>query len=114
VTVSLVRPMVPYGVTVVDYRDKTGIIHRGRFTAHPGNVNGDDVVDADDLAALLDALNGKSTPVWGLYSTDIDRSGSLSPGDVLRLVDLLGGGDAYAPGWRGTARPVGVVDQCAH
>ena len=107
ITLTLSRPITPGGVTMIDYRDETGVVSRGRYIAHPGNVNGDRVTDEADLAALLDALNGGTTPRWDLYGMDIDHSGSLSPADVLRMIDLLEGGDTYAPGWRGTVRPTG-------
>ncbi|MBU0718935.1 MAG: hypothetical protein KJ749_11855, partial [Planctomycetes bacterium] len=70
----------------------------------PGDVNGDGVVTASDIAALIDTLNGVEGRDRPIYSTDIDRSGLPRAHDVLRLVDLLNGAGTYRP-WITEALP---------
>ncbi len=104
-TVNLLRPMTPGAVTTLTYTDGVGATSVGTFTVHPGNVNADALTNAEDVAALIAVLRGKVPPPWDLFSADIDRSGSLGPGDLLRLMDLLNGSEAFAPGWNGVPLP---------
>ncbi|MGD2108027.1 MAG: S8 family serine peptidase [Phycisphaerae bacterium] len=60
----------------------------------PGDVGSDGETTTDDLALLIDVLMGFEPPRSD-HSTDIDRSGKMTPADVLRVIDLLNGGDAY-------------------
>lgn len=62
--------------------------------ALPGDVDADGRVDAGDVDSLLNALRDptQSAP---LRSVDIDRSGRISPCDILRAIDLLNGADGY-------------------
>ncbi|MFQ5495148.1 MAG: S8 family serine peptidase [Phycisphaerae bacterium] len=60
----------------------------------PGDVNGDGVTSAEDVATLLDALRGGGALPES--SVDIDRSGRLAPADILRQIDLLNGAEAYS------------------
>ena len=62
-----------------------------------------------DIQKLIDCLNwlkSNDPPPWppecpwGVYGCDLDRSGSCAPGDILRVIDLLNGADAYDP-WLG-------------
>jgi hypothetical protein len=104
-TVILDRPITPGAVTTLTYVSFGGVAQTGVFIAHPGNVNGDGIVDADDLAAMVKILNGSETPAHGLYSADCNHSGKITPADLLCVLNLLNGGDAYAPGWNGTSLP---------
>lgn len=61
----------------------------------PGDVNGDGTASANDVLALIDALNGQTS--LPDYSTDIDRSGVSNAADVLREIDLLNGAEAFSP-----------------
>ncbi|RME36787.1 MAG: hypothetical protein D6788_10865 [Planctomycetota bacterium] len=96
-TISLLRPISPNAVTVLTYTDDGGAPFRVRFHSHPGNASGDGIVLSNDVTALIELLNGISTPTWGIYSEDIDHSGALGAGDLARLIDLLNGGGAYSP-----------------
>lgn len=59
-----------------------------RIAALPGDVNNDGEADSNDVAALIETLNGG--PALPLYRMDIDRDGALTPRDLSALVDLLG------------------------
>ena len=59
-----------------------------------------------DILSLVDILNGIEDPVWGDYSTDIDRSGSLTPLDILALIDVLNGA-GQLDAWNNTKLPSG-------
>lgn len=69
----------------------------------PGDVNGDATSDMSDVAALVDTLNGvgPSRPDW---STDLDRSGTTTPNDLITLIDLLNGSSAFIV-WNGASLP---------
>lgn len=45
-----------------------------------------------------------AVPPHGIYSQDIDHSGGFNPADILRVIDLLNGADAFVV-WNGTPRP---------
>ncbi len=104
-TLQLNQPIAPLAVTTVTYTDEDGTSYTGTFTFHPGNVNGDGEASAADVQALIHVLNDVGTVPWGLFSTDCDHSGTTTPADLLCVIDLLNGGDAYAPGYNGTPRP---------
>lgn len=73
-----------------------------RIGSLPGDVNGDGVVDENDLATLLVELtSGATLPIW---SIDIDRNGTLAPPDLLRLIDLFSGADFFDD-WNGRTLP---------
>jgi len=61
----------------------------------PGDVNGNGVADAADLAALSGSLTGRIAAL-PVHASDIDRSGLAAPADLLREVDLLNGAGVYA------------------
>ena len=63
----------------------------------PGDVNNDLTTDDADIETLIDCLQGDRP--CALHQCDIDRSGACAPGDILRLVDVLQGGDTYEV-WR--------------
>ncbi|MFQ5414138.1 MAG: PQQ-dependent sugar dehydrogenase [Phycisphaerae bacterium] len=69
----------------------------------PADVGGDGVSNANDVLALIDALNGVGDPL-PLYQTDADRSGIANASDVLRVIDLLNGAGVYDV-WNGQALP---------
>ncbi|RME41760.1 MAG: hypothetical protein D6788_00555 [Planctomycetota bacterium] len=94
----LQRPLTPGVWTDITFDTQT--IRLGYL---PGDVNADAVSNAADVAALLDVLNGATSPP-PLWSTDIDRSGATGPGDLLRLIDLLQGAGAYEV-WNGASLP---------
>jgi hypothetical protein len=109
-TLALRRPISAGGVTTITYQADGGASYTGTFTFHPANVNGDGLADADDVATLVACcLNQVCEP--GLspeekpYRCDIDRSGNITPADMLRAIDLLNGGDQYAE-WNNTSLPV--------
>ncbi len=106
-TFSLVldRPLYPGEVARLKYTDAAGGVVGSSVMVLPGDVNGDGVSDATDVKRMLGVLRGDVASVWGIYSEDIDRSGALSPADLLRLIDLLQGAQAYSPGWNGRSAP---------
>jgi hypothetical protein len=104
-TLLLNRPITPGAVTTITYHGGHGMTYTGSFMSHPANVNGDGEANAADVQALIDVLSGTAEPVWGRYSTDGDHSGSTTVADVLCIIDLLNGGDAYSPGYDGTELP---------
>jgi len=100
-TITLARPITAGALTTLTYTDVHGLKSTGRFTSHPSNVDADPIASAADEQRLVDILNGTGTPLWGLYSDDIDRSASVTPADILEEIDLLNGAGAYDP-WDGT------------
>lgn len=93
-SITLSTPLVAGTVTELTYTDADGQRTTGRFTAHPGNVNGDTYAGPTDILALIDCLNGVNQAVncpWGLYSSDIDRTGVVTPADILALINVLNG-----------------------
>ena len=104
-TLLLDRPITAGAVTTITYAGGHGMAYTGTFTSHPSNVNGDSQADSADVQTLIDVLTRTDDPMWGHYSTDCDHSGSTTFADVLCVIDLLNGGDAYAPGYSGTNLP---------
>ncbi len=101
-SIQLSRPITPGATTTIAYTNWAGQTSSGRFTFHPGDVNGDGVSAPADLLDLIDVLNGVAQPRWGLYSTDCDHSGEAGPADILCVIDLLNAG------WNGTTLPPGT------
>ncbi len=103
-TISTLCPITPDALTTIEYlgNDPPDV---GWYIAHPGNVNGDDTANAHDVVALVGALADTISLPWGLYSSDIDRSGVLTPLDILDAIDILNGADAYDPPRNGSAKP---------
>jgi glucose/arabinose dehydrogenase len=60
----------------------------------PVDVNADRFSGLADVLVLIGAVNGGGArlPLW---SKDIDRSGLVAPGDLLRAIDLLNGAGVY-------------------
>jgi hypothetical protein len=97
----LAHPITMGEVTTLRYlRDGSFV----RYISHPGNINADVSANLDDVTALVAVLDGSAAPVHGLYSVDLDRSGTLTFLDALRLADLLNGADLFEP-WRDTLLP---------
>lgn len=67
----------------------------------PGDVNGNRTSNVDDVTALIGVLNGASAAEW---STDIDHSGQATAADLISLVDLLNGAQAFID-WDGFTLP---------
>jgi hypothetical protein len=108
-TLELLRPITPGAVTKIVYTDRFDTEYvAGVLWSHPGNVDGGPNADLGDIQEEIDHLNGV-TPLWGLYSSDIDHSGKLAPGDLLRLIDLYNGAADFIP-WGGT--PLPPCDPC--
>jgi len=116
-TLSLLRPISAGGLTAITYAADGGATYTATYISHPANVNADgagnpnDLVNTDDLVALVDCcLNQQcqlgSGPEETPYRCDINRSGNITPADMLRTIDLLNGGDQYSV-WSDTALPTG-------
>lgn len=62
----------------------------------PGDVDANQQSNAQDVESLMDVLSidPQSRPLW---SMDVDRSGMVGAGDLLRLIDLLNGAGVYDP-----------------
>jgi hypothetical protein len=102
--IVLRRPITPGELTTITYTNELGSASTGCFTSHPGNVNGGATAGPKDINVLIDILSGDDPAQWRMSSVDIDHSGALAPGDLLRAIDLLNGAGPYAPGWNGTTR----------
>lgn len=106
VRVVLERPITIGAVTTLTYR---GDGSSANFTAHPANVNADAVADSADVTAFIDCcLNQQCSPtmlVEKAYRCDIDHTGKVGPSDLMRLIDLLTGSEAFTPGWSGSSLP---------
>ena len=69
-----------------------------RIFAHPGDVDGNNIVNSGDVDELINVLRGVVDPAWGKHSADIDRSGAIAPADLLALIDVLVGAGGN-PAW---------------
>lgn len=110
-TLLLDRPITPAAVTALTFTDELCSTYTGYFISHPGNVDGDGQTNASDVGALMEVLNGAAVPVWGHFSTDCNHSGSTTPADLICTINLLNGGDGFAPGYRDTGLPT-LIDIC--
>ena len=70
----------------------------------PGDVNGNGTVETDDLLILIDNLNSDLNPRLDTLRCNIDRSRRCGPSDILRVIDLFAGAEAYQP-WLGQGLP---------
>jgi hypothetical protein len=91
ITVTLDVPVQSLTWTTLRY-ERLGAITIG---ALPGDVNGNQVTNEDDLTALVESMDAEPRPPLPLWSGDINRSGLVTPLDILRCADLLNGADAY-------------------
>ncbi len=75
------------------------------YVSHPANIGSDAVIDGTEVSTLVACCILETCPApFGGYSCDVDHSGSVGPGDLLRLIDLLNGADGFSI-WNGTALP---------
>lgn len=100
-TIKLARPITAGAVTKITY---AGTSTFARYIAHPANMNVDGFANATDVIALVNALNGTAPLPIGLLSGDVDRSGAVTPADLLDLVGLLNGEGDYTI-WNNTPKP---------
>ncbi len=70
----------------------------------PGDVSGDGVSGASDVLDLIDNLNGVLVPPLAIWQCDTDRSNSCQAADILGVIDLLNGADAF-DSWLNKALP---------
>ena len=86
---------------VIEVGAWTTITHKASGTSIrlgflPGDVNGDGVTNASDLFVLTDVLKGFGPPLPD-SSLDLDRSGLLTPADLLQIIDLFEGVGVFEP-----------------
>jgi len=91
-TINLARPITTGAVTKITYLGNGSF---ARYIAHPANLNVDGSANATDVGVLVNALEGTAPLPLGLLSGDVDRSGAVTPADVLDAVGLLIGEGAY-------------------
>jgi hypothetical protein len=91
IILALNRSLEPVTRTTITYLESQSAI---TLNVLPGDVNGDGVSDADDVLALKESLDDPDSdlPEW---SWDMDRSRVRSPLDLIRLMDLFNGAEAY-------------------
>jgi len=70
----------------------------------PGDVNADRASVPADVLDLIDNLNGVLVPPLPIWQCDTDRSGACQAADVLGVIDLLNGADAFDP-WLNASLP---------
>jgi glucose/arabinose dehydrogenase len=87
VQVSLSRPVDPLAWTTLTHEPTKAAVRIGFL---PGDVNSDGYSGARDILELIDFLNAVG-PARQIWSTDLDRSGSTRPTDLIMLIDLLNG-----------------------
>ena len=102
-TIKLGRPITAGAVTKITYAG-TGNGTSASYIAHPANLNANSAANSTDVTALVDALNGTPPLPAGLLSGDVDRSGAVTPADILDAVGLLTGEGAYIL-WNNTGKP---------
>lgn len=95
--IRLIRPITPNAVTTLSYHANDLSVTTGEFTSHMGNVAADGTASFADVTAMIDCcLNGNCAP-YGEYSCDIDRSGAVTPLDIINLIDALNGAGPLDP-----------------
>jgi hypothetical protein len=94
VRVVFANPVEGEAWTTVTHVDSDEAVRLGSL---PADVNGDSRTDADDIRELIRHLQGQSDPPLAIWQADIDRSGRCTPADLLRVIDLYNGADAYLP-----------------
>ena len=100
--IELAHPLTPGAMTTVRYFATGSTV---RFFSHPANVDGSaEASEADVLAMVNCCLSGSCSFASARYSCDIDHSGDVGPGDLLRVIDLLNGADGFAT-WQGSELP---------
>jgi len=92
VTLSKKIPILRW--TCIRYKPaEPGFKNQVCFTKLPADVNGDLVATADDVASIIDHLNGNIT--LDIWQCDADRNGSCNPFDSLGVIDMLNGARTY-------------------
>jgi len=79
------------GVTTIEFLGDGSFVE---YIAHPGNVDGGELIDGADVEEHVNCCLGVSelcVPMWGIYSCDTDRSLLVTPADTLGVVDLMNG-----------------------
>ncbi|MEK6676157.1 MAG: hypothetical protein AABZ47_10950 [Planctomycetota bacterium] len=102
VSVHFDRPIPPGSWTTITYLPSGSKVCLGYL---PGDVNGnqsttDADVTSDDLLDIMECF----TQVCELERADIDRNGDVNIFDLLRLLDLLNGAEAFIV-WNGATLP---------
>ena len=92
VAVVLNRPIDPGHWTCVEYLPSGRRWCLGFLPADSGQ---DRLSATGDINALINSINNVPGRVLPPYATDIDRSGVTNGSDILRLIDLLNGADAF-------------------
>ena len=75
-------------------RDK-GSNRRCCMGSLPGDADDNHISQSDDPLEILDNLNGLVSPALVIEKCDTDRSVLCTPADLLMVVDLLNGADAF-------------------
>ena len=101
----LQHAITPGTSTLIAYTDGSGAVTRGVFTSHPGNVNADQIADAQDVFWVVGLLSGLVELPFDLASGDINRSGRITSLDILEEIDLLNGAGSFQA-WNQTPRPI--------
>ncbi len=101
-TLVLDRIITPEHWTCVTY-DDTG--EQWCMGSLPADVNSDGLSSVGDINRLIDCLNLAVAPPCDIWQTDIDRSGTAAPQDILRVIDLLNGANPFA-NWLTKSLPV--------
>jgi len=89
--IVLNRPIDPKAWTSIVHKTSQSRVLLGYLS---GDVNGNACANAEDILALIDALNGVGDPLE-IWSGDVDRSGVSNPADILEVIDLLNGAGIY-------------------
>lgn len=101
VTLSFATPIRLGAWTCVEHTGSGDMVCLGWL---PADVNGDLAAGPTDILATIDNLNNQVQPPYPVEQCDVDRSGTCAPADILRVIDLLNGADAYDP-WLGETLP---------
>jgi hypothetical protein len=95
-------PISTHAMSFIEY---TSDGSRVALTSHPGNVDGNGVVNRDDLFEFIGCcLQGFCLADRTEYICDIDHSGGIAPPDLLAIIDLYGGAATFDI-WNGTPLP---------
>ena len=68
----------------------------------PAVMNGDGTAASIDILHVIDGLNGVLDPPLAIWQCDVARSGMCVPSDILRVIDLLNGAEAF-DAWNGVS-----------
>ena len=64
-------------------------VEMGSAETEEGNLNGDDVVDAKDVVALMNYLAGSKPEGFNEAAADVNGDGKIDIADIVALVNLL-------------------------